>query len=516
MIEQRRTSLLDPELHHDSCGFGLIANLDDLPSHWVVETAIEALARLTHRGAVAADGKTGDGCGLLLKFPETFLRAIGEDQGFSLAKRFAAGTVFLSQDAAKAADARQAIDKALSEYGLEVAGWREVPVDPSACGEQALATMPKFEQVFVNARDTMPRGAFNRKLFLARRRAERRLDDGETYVASLSCVTLSYKGMIMPAALPEFFPDLRDPRMASSVCVFHQRFSTNTLPQWKLAQPFRFLAHNGEINTIQGNRNWATARTKNFVSDKLEDISDLDPIVSLTGSDSSSLDNMLEVLRAGGMDVIQAMRILIPPAWQTVENIDPDVRAFYEFWDGQQEPWDGPAGIVLTDGHYAACCLDRNGLRPARYVITKDRHITIASEVGVYDYDEKDVIEKVASGPARCSRSTSSTARCSTTKTFTTYSSREPRTRSGSSEACATWIRCSSIRAWPRNRSMRKRWRRIRRCSTCRAKSSTRSWRYSPKPRRSRWARWATTRRWRCCRRKFARRSITSGSSLRR
>jgi glutamate synthase (NADPH/NADH) large chain len=399
MTEQRRTSLLDPELHRDSCGFGLIANLDDLPSHWVVETAIEALARLTHRGAVAADGKTGDGCGLLLKFPETFLRAIGEDQGFSLAKRFAAGTVFLSQDAVKAAVARQAIDKALTDHGLEVAGWREVPVDPSVCGEQALATMPKFEQVFVNARDAMPRGAFNRKLFLARRRAERLLDDGETYVASLSCVTLSYKGMIMPAALPEFFPDLRDPRMASSVCVFHQRFSTNTLPQWKLAQPFRFLAHNGEINTIQGNRNWAIARTKNFVSDKLEDISDLDPIVSLTGSDSSSLDNMLEVLRAGGMDVIQAMRILIPPAWQTVENIDPDVRAFYEFWDGQQEPWDGPAGVVLTDGHYAACCLDRNGLRPARYVITRDRHITIASEVGVYDYDEKDVIEKGRLGP---------------------------------------------------------------------------------------------------------------------
>ena len=309
------------------------------------------------------------------------------------APRFAEG------DEAKAAEARQVINQALADNGLEVAGWREVPVDPSVCGDQALATMPKFEQVFVNARDTLPRGAFNRKLFLARRRAERQLQDDETYVASLSSVTVSYKGMVMPKALPDFFADLRDPRMASSVCVFHQRFSTNTLPQWRLAQPFRFLAHNGEINTIQGNRNWAIARTKNFVSDKLEDISDLDPIVSLTGSDSSSLDNMLEVMRAGGMDVLQAMRILMPPAWQTVENIDPDVRAFYEFWDGQQEPWDGPAGIVLTDAHYAVCCLDRNGLRPARYVITKDRHITIASEVGVYDYDEKDVVEKGRLGP---------------------------------------------------------------------------------------------------------------------
>ena len=274
-----------------------------------------------------------------------------------------------------------------------------MPTDPSACGEQALKTLPRIEQLFVNAPDGMPRGRFNRKLFLARRRAENRFSDADTYVASLSSVTISYKGMIMPAALPQFYPDLRDPRMESSVCVFHQRFSTNTLPQWRLAQPFRFLAHNGEINTIQGNRNWAVARARNFISDKLDDISDLDPIISLTGSDSSSLDNMLEVMRAGGMDVIQAMRLLIPPAWQTVDNIDPDVRAFYEFYDCQLEPWDGPAGIVLTDGRYAACCLDRNGLRPARYIITRDRHLTVASEVGVYDYDEKDVIRKGRLGP---------------------------------------------------------------------------------------------------------------------
>jgi glutamate synthase (NADPH/NADH) large chain len=350
MTDQPAKTLLDPALHKDSCGFGLIANLDDLPSHWVVKTAIEALARLTHRGAVAADGKTGDGCGLLIKFPESFLRAVGEDCGFALNKRFAAGTVFLSQDKATSDAARAAITTAIDQHGLDVVGWREVPVEPSACGDQALATLPKIEQVFVNAPNGMPRGAFNRKLFLARRRAENRVTDDATYVASLSSVTISYKGMIMPAALPEFYPDLRDPRMESSVCVFHQRFSTNTLPEWRLAQPFRFLAHNGEINTIRGNRNWAVARAKNFLSDKLDDISDLDPIVSLTGSDSSSLDNMLEVLRAGGMDVIQAMRILLPPAWQTVDNIDPDVRAFYEFYDCQIEPWDGPAGIVMACG----------------------------------------------------------------------------------------------------------------------------------------------------------------------
>jgi len=399
MTERIANNLVDPAFDRDSCGFGLIANLDDLPSHWVIQTAIAALTRLTHRGAVDADGKTGDGCGLLIKFPETFLRAIGSELGFTLNERFAAGTVFLSQDVKVAAAAREAIAAAVAGTGLEVLGWRAVPINPDACGARALATLPRIEQLFVNAPDGMPRGRFNRRLFLARRRAEKEITDNATYIASLSSVTISYKGMVMPAALTQFYPDLKDPRMESSVCVFHQRFSTNTLPEWRLAQPFRFLAHNGEINTIQGNRNWAVARAKNFVSDKLDDISDLDPIISLTGSDSSSLDNMLEVLRAGGMDVIQAMRILMPPAWQTVDNIDPDVRAFYEFYDCQQEPWDGPAGIVLTDGRYAACCLDRNGLRPARYVITNDRHLTVASEVGVYDYDEKDVVSKGRLGP---------------------------------------------------------------------------------------------------------------------
>ena len=399
MTERQAKGLYDPAFERDSCGFGLIANLDDMPSHWVVETAISALARLTHRGAVAADGKTGDGCGLLIKFPTSFLRGVGEELGFKLDERFAAGTVFLSQDEDRAASARETIDTAIGEIGLQVAGWRRVPTDPSVCGEQALRTLPRIEQVFVNAPERMPRGRFNRRLFLARRRAENRLGDTDTYVASLSSVTISYKGMVMPDALPEFYPDLRDERLESSVCVFHQRFSTNTMPQWRLAQPFRFLAHNGEINTIQSNRNWAQARAKNFRSDKLDDTSDLDPIISLTGSDSSSLDNMLEVMRAGGMDVIQAMRILLPPAWQAVTDFDPDVRAFYEFFDCQMEPWDGPAGIVLTDGRYAACCLDRNGLRPARYVITKDRHITVASEIGVYDYEEKDVVSKGRLGP---------------------------------------------------------------------------------------------------------------------
>lgn len=395
------TGLYDPSFERDSCGFGLIANLDDRASHFVVETAISALARLTHRGAVAADGKTGDGCGLLLKFPEKFLRAVGSDEGFDLAERFAVGTVFLSQDDNVACRVKAEIDAAIAGSDLEIAGWRTVPIRPEVCGELALRSLPRIEQVFVNAPAGMQRGTFNRQLFMARRRSEKRFAaiDPTAYVTSLSSATIIYKGMVMPDVLPDFYTDLRDTRLESSVCVFHQRFSTNTLPEWRLAQPFRFLAHNGEINTIQGNRNWAIARSENFRSDKLRDLADLEPIISLTGSDSSSLDNMLEVMRAAGMDVLQAMRILIPPAWQAMDTLDPDVRAFYEFFDCQLEPWDGPAGIVLTDGRYAACCLDRNGLRPARYVITRDRHITIASEIGVYDYDEADVTAKGRLGP---------------------------------------------------------------------------------------------------------------------
>ena len=219
------------------------------------------------------------------------------------------------------------------------------------------------------------------------------------YIPSLSASTIVYKGMVMPQFLAQFYPDLKDPRMEASVVVFHQRFSTNTLPQWRLAHPYRYLAHNGEINTVQGNRSWAVARGPLFRSPLLPDLSDILPLVSLTGSDSQSLDNMLELLLVGGLDPMHAMRMLVPPAWQSVDMIDPDLKAFYEYYATHMEPWDGPAGIVLTDGRYACCTLDRNGLRPARWVITKNRHITIASEAGVWDYQPEDVVKKGKLGP---------------------------------------------------------------------------------------------------------------------
>jgi glutamate synthase (NADPH) large chain len=385
----------------DSCGFGLIANLDDHASHWVVATAISSLNRLTHRGAIANDGKTGDGCGLLIKQPTAFLRAVAKESGLKLAPLFAAGLVFLNRDAAKAARARKVLTEQLQIERLTVAGFRQLPTDSAACGAEALKTLPGIEQVFVCAGGDIDEAAFNRRLFLARRRAEKALeaDDPAFYIPSLSASTIVYKGMVMPQFLAQFYPDLKDPRMQASVVVFHQRFSTNTLPQWRLAHPYRYLAHNGEINTVQGNRSWAVARGPLLRSPLLPELTDIMPLVSMTGSDSQSLDNMLELLLVGGLDPMHAMRVLIPPAWQSVDMIDADLKAFYEYHSTHMEPWDGPAGIVLTDGRYACCALDRNGLRPARWVITKNRHITIASEAGVWDYLPEDVVKKGKLGP---------------------------------------------------------------------------------------------------------------------
>ncbi len=388
--------LYRPEFERGSCGFGLIAHMDGEPSHWLVQTAIGSLCRLTHRGAVAADGKTGDGCGLLLKMPDRFLREAAAELDITLGESYGVGMVFLNRDGDLDARARREMAVQLEAVGLAVAGWREVPTDPQACGAEALRTMPRVVQVFVDKSDSVDADEFERRLFLARRRSEKVLEPGDPvfYVPSLSSRVLSYKGLVMPDNLAVFFPDLRDPRLASDLCVFHQRFSTNTWPRWRLAQPFRYLAHNGEINTIRGNRKWARARSYRMSSPWFENMDDLQPVVSDTDSDSSSMDNMVELLLQGGVDIFRAMRLLIPPAWQNVQKMDPALRAFYQYSGMNMEPWDGPAGIVLTDGRYGACVMDRNGLRPARYVITADRHITLGSEIGIYDYAPEQVVAK--------------------------------------------------------------------------------------------------------------------------
>ena len=389
-----RGTLYRPAFEQDSCGFGLIAQLDDQPSHWLVKTAISSLAQLTHRGAVAADGKSGDGCGLLFRKPDGFLREVAAESGIALNKSYAAGLVFVGADPAVGQASLARLSETLEQQGLEVAGYRDVPTDVSACGEYALKTLPVIKQVFVNCPFGMEEAAFKRSLYVGRRLAEKaNQGDKSFYIPTLNPDTLSYKGLVTPDNLPLFFLDLNDPRFESSLAVFHQRFSTNTWPQWKLAQPFRYLAHNGEINTVQGNRYWARARERIMESPVL-DMDAVRPIVQVDGSDSMSLDNMLEGLLMGGIPLFRALRLLVPPAWQNVDSTDKDLRAFYEFNSMHMEPWDGPAGIVLTDGRYAACMLDRNGLRPARYVVTRDRILTISSEVGVWDYAPEDVVTK--------------------------------------------------------------------------------------------------------------------------
>ncbi|MFY2763959.1 glutamate synthase large subunit [Arenimonas sp. MALMAid1274] len=391
--------LHSPDFERDSCGFGLIANLDDRPGRGLVEAGLRALARLTHRGAVGADGLSGDGCGLLIRRPRAFLAAIAAESGLPYADGDACGMVFLPTDVDAAARSRAALDQALQAQGLAVSGWRTVPVSRADCGEIALRGLPRIEQVFVRAPAGADAATFERRLFLARRAAEQQLaDEPAFYVVTLSADSLGYKAMVLPDALAKVFPDLARADLASSVVVFHQRFSTNTAPAWKLAQPFRLLAHNGEINTIEGNRHWARARAAHWQSPVL-DLAALQPLVSEHGSDSQSLDNMLELLLAGGMDLLQAIRILVPPATASLEYKDPDLAAFYEYYGLSLDPWDGPAGIVLCDARYAACTLDRNGLRPARWLLTADRTLVVASETGVYDVRDEDVVAKGKLGP---------------------------------------------------------------------------------------------------------------------
>lgn len=395
-------NLYQPDEFKDNCGFGLIAHTHGEASHDLVQTAIHSLSCMTHRGGVAADGKTGDGCGLLIATPKVFFKKIASDNGFTLNEIFAVGTVFVNLDKALAQHSQDTLSEAIEAQGLLVAGWRDVPVDLSIVGDIARESLPGFKQILVNCPINMDEATFNRKLFVARRKAEIELkDDPLFYVTSLTSQVVIYKGLVMPADLPAFFLDLQDERLASHIVVFHQRFSTNTLPRWPLAQPFRYLAHNGELNTIDGNRDWAVARTPKFVTDLIPELQQLQPLVNRVGSDSSSLDNMLEVLVSGGMDLFRALSILVPPAWQNVDTMDMDLRAFYEFYSQHMEAWDGPAGLVIQDGRYAVCMLDRNGLRPSRWVTTKNGYITVASEIGTWDYQPEDVIAKGRVGPGQ-------------------------------------------------------------------------------------------------------------------
>ena len=397
-----KTGLYHPEEFKDNCGFGLIAHMTGEPSHHLLQTAMQALTCMTHRGGINADGKTGDGCGLLMQKPDQFLRAVAQEHfAVELPKQYAVGMVFFNQDPVKAEAARANMDREILAAGLKLVGWRKVPIDTSVLGRLALERLPQIEQVFIGG-EGLSDQEFAIKLFSARRRSSvANAHDADHYICSFSHKTIIYKGLMMPRDLAAFFPDLGDERLQTAICVFHQRFSTNTLPKWPLAQPFRFLAHNGEINTITGNRNWAMARRTKFANDLIPDLEELGPLVNRVGSDSSSMDNMLELMVTGGIDLFRGVRMLVPPAWQNVETMDADLRAFYEYNSMHMEPWDGPAGIVMTEGRHAVCLLDRNGLRPARWVTTTNGYITIASEIGVWGYQPEEVLAKGRVGPGQ-------------------------------------------------------------------------------------------------------------------
>ncbi len=391
--------LYDGLHEHDACGVAFVATLTGRASHDIVAKAITALRNLEHRGATGAEPDSGDGAGILLQVPDAFLRAVVD---FELPRRhaYAVGTAFLPGEADEVAKTRQRIEEIAAEEGLSVLGWREVPTDSRLLGATALSVMPTFSQIFVTAADGRLVGmALERLAFCLRKRSER---ETEVYFPSLSSRTIAYKGMLTTEQLDIFYPDLVDERVASAVAVVHSRFSTNTFPSWPLSHPFRFIAHNGEINTVMGNRNWMRAREALLASDLIPgDLNRLYPICSPGASDSASFDEVLELLHLGGRSLPHSVLMMIPEAWQNHAEMDQARRAFYEFHASMMEPWDGPACVVFTDGTQVGAVLDRNGLRPSRYWVTDDGLVVLASEVGVLDIDPATVVRKGRLQPGR-------------------------------------------------------------------------------------------------------------------
>jgi glutamate synthase (NADPH/NADH) large chain len=391
--------LYDGNHEHDACGVAFVATLTGVASHDIVQQALTALRNLEHRGAAGAEPNSGDGAGILMQVPDAFLREVVD---FDLPDQYgyAVGTAFLPGDAETVTKTRERIEEIAVEEGLKVLGWREVPVNDELLGATARACMPSFSQLFVAGGTGRLTGmALERLAFCLRKRAERETD---VYFPSLSSRTLAYKGMLTTEQLDQVFPDLVDERIASALAVVHSRFSTNTFPSWPLAHPFRFIAHNGEINTVMGNRNWMRAREALLASDVIPgDFERLFPIVTQGASDSASFDEVLELLHMGGRSLPHAVLMMIPEAWENHAEMDAKRRAFYEFHSTMMEPWDGPACVVFTDGSQIGAVLDRNGLRPSRYWVTDDGLVVLASEVGVLDLDPATIVRKGRLKPGR-------------------------------------------------------------------------------------------------------------------
>ncbi len=388
--------MYDPELERDACGLAMVATLRGSAGHDIIQAALDALRNLEHRGAVGSDAGTGDGAGILTQVPDALFRAVAP---FALpaAGRYAVGTAFLPTDRAERETEKAAIEAIAAEEALTVLGWREVPVDPAHVGSLAHAAMPAFEQLFVASTRTDAEGeplegiALDRQTFRLRKRAERELG---SYFPSLSSRTIVYKGMVTTLQLEPFYPDLSDERFVSRLALVHSRYSTNTFPSWPLAQPFRGIAHNGEINTVQGNRNWMRARQSQLSSELFGDLRDVFPVVTPGASDSASFDEVVELLTLGGRSLPHAIMMMVPEAWENQTDIDPALRDFYEYHGMLMEPWDGPAALSFTDGSLVGATLDRNGLRPGRFLVTDDGLVVLASEIGVLDIDPARVVRK--------------------------------------------------------------------------------------------------------------------------
>ncbi|MEO8700392.1 MAG: glutamate synthase large subunit [Kofleriaceae bacterium] len=394
--------LYGPGCDRDACGVGFVADIAGRRSRDIVDDGLEVLRRLSHRAACGADPDTGDGAGILIQLPERFFRGEATRLGFDLApkRRFAIGQVFLPPDRAARAACEEIVEQVLGEEGQRVVGWRDVPIDPAHVGETARSVMPVFRQIFVRMR-RVPPSAWERSLFVIRKLVENRVreravdPDGYFHIASLSTETIIYKGLLLPTQLPKFFVDLRSPELASAIAVVHSRFSTNTFPTWDLAQPFRYIAHNGEINTLRGNGNWMQARRSQLKSAKFHGgLERLHPIIVGGKSDSAQFDNMVELLTLGGRSLPHAMMMMIPEAWEGNASMDDDRKAFYRYASSLVEPWDGPAAIVFSDGQLVGATLDRNGLRPARWTITTEGKVILASETGVIDVPPERVKSK--------------------------------------------------------------------------------------------------------------------------
>ncbi len=400
-----KQGLYDPQFEHDACGLGFVVNMKGKKSHQMVSDALKILVNLDHRGACGCEANTGDGAGILIQVPHDFFVGEAARLGFTLPAfgQYGVGQLFLPKDPAERAAVKAELTKTITGEGQAVLGWRPVPTDNSSLGKTAVAAEPFMEQVFVGrSANLKDESAFERKLYVIRKLAEQKIRYGNTvpggkwfYVSSLSARTLTYKGMLMSEQVEKYYDDLRNPAVTTALALVHSRFSTNTFPSWDRAHPNRYIAHNGEINTLRGNVNWMKARQALFTGRVFgEDIKKVIPVINTDGSDSAQFDNCVELLTLAGRELPHAMMMMIPEPWENHESMDPERRAFYEFHSCLMEPWDGPASMAFTDGKFIGACLDRNGLRPSRYYVTKDDVVIMASEAGVLPVEPERVAVK--------------------------------------------------------------------------------------------------------------------------